>query len=1097
MSKTRKIISLLLVVCLVFSFKISIAFAVSTPQDFFELKPFVVMGTLSNVKTEDLDILKQLGRLESFYDVNLLSKKTSLILVGENYTNLTTLLLELEGYTPINVTKDYPGNGIGVVEFLSNKNVKNIYGEMQPMSLLILSGSDEAGTENAINYVKQILSNRKQLKEGVTFVDANLNELNMPINKVPLGDEYTDYLSKFYAMLTHEKEDLEDKNVVLKNQTMEKETKIKENWNSDWQDFRGAFLRFDHNFLPSYPIGIFTTLADTTNPDLCKVSLSTYNGKILDENSTYVDFVKNNVRHTEIMFGVDDYPWNTKNYYAFRKENANEMFTFNELYGKVTGDCYAQAIFNEAVFRLWGFEPDKTFIITIGSNSGGHAVNLLNSDNSWFIFDSTNYGHPIYRSNYYDNYKYFREFFSESFYTVFSESGNLYSSKSNISFNDIKNIALEGKVLFKGDIKFGSKQNFKDTVEAFAPFTKFSNVVDVPFETTIFDAIPEIPQTIETTSYNYLTTDDFYKVREDLLESSSEYLSLLSYNEILDKSIKYPTSQYTVARFAMQTIRLKNSFVYTNSVFAPRTKDKAKEFSGTYSMTEILNFVKNVLADIKTVPSYSELVDYPDMVLFTKQGTPQSKALFAYAIMYNILQNNDKTNLYILWGPLDGYIAYKSNNQTTYLNCASGEITNKQPDGIWAEFNTQSVKFNNIAPFIEETTKSIDIIGNNKVTIKIPVRDLNWKNSDKSVECQSDKIKINPTKFSDYYKELEVDIDPTKFNEGNYSIPIKVSDEYGSDEITLNINIKKDTTPPTLTFKTSLLQFINTRSFSAEFLVNDDCSTPDNIKVFANIDNSGYKEIIGNKITVDDLSEGKHVILVKAQDEAGNESAEQTISFTVDTTHPTINLNIPQQTHSNTITISGSANDNLSGIDYLKINGQSIIISSDGSFTSTITLSEGLNQITMEAKDFAGNITKQTTTITYSPETVIQLTIGNSVFTVNGVPKQLDSPPVIKNSRTLLPIRAVIESLGGTVDWSPSDKKVTVSLGTNTIELWIGNPQAKVNGITKWIDDTNHKVVPEIINGRTMIPLRFVTENLGATVDWNQDTKTITITYRG
>jgi len=51
-----------------------------------------------------------------------------------------------------------------------------------------------------------------------------------------------------------------------------------------------------------------------------------------------------------------------------------------------------------------------------------------------------------------------------------------------------------------------------------------------------------------------------------------------------------------------------------------------------------------------------------------------------------------------------------------------------------------------------------------------------------------------------------------------------------------------------------------------------------------------------------------------------------------------------------------------------------------------------------------------------------------------------------------------------------------------------------VNGTTKWIDDTNHKVVPEIINGRTMLPLRFVAESLGSTVDWNGDTKTITIT---
>jgi hypothetical protein len=68
-------------------------------------------------------------------------------------------------------------------------------------------------------------------------------------------------------------------------------------------------------------------------------------------------------------------------------------------------------------------------------------------------------------------------------------------------------------------------------------------------------------------------------------------------------------------------------------------------------------------------------------------------------------------------------------------------------------------------------------------------------------------------------------------------------------------------------------------------------------------------------------------------------------------------------------------------------------------------------------------------------------------------------------------------------------------LKDTTIELWIGKPQATVNGQTKWIDDTNHKVMPEIINGRTMLPLRFVAESLGAKVDWEPNTKTITITY--
>ncbi len=63
------------------------------------------------------------------------------------------------------------------------------------------------------------------------------------------------------------------------------------------------------------------------------------------------------------------------------------------------------------------------------------------------------------------------------------------------------------------------------------------------------------------------------------------------------------------------------------------------------------------------------------------------------------------------------------------------------------------------------------------------------------------------------------------------------------------------------------------------------------------------------------------------------------------------------------------------------------------------------------------------------------------------------------------------------------------------IKLWIGKPIAKVNGVNTPIDSTNSKVVPEIINGRTYLPLRFISENLGASVDWDAKTQTITIYY--
>ncbi|MGC9125170.1 MAG: VPS10 domain-containing protein [Caldisericaceae bacterium] len=129
--------------------------------------------------------------------------------------------------------------------------------------------------------------------------------------------------------------------------------------------------------------------------------------------------------------------------------------------------------------------------------------------------------------------------------------------------------------------------------------------------------------------------------------------------------------------------------------------------------------------------------------------------------------------------------------------------------------------------------------------------------------------------------------------------------------------------------------------------------------------------------------------------------------------------------------------------------------------------------------------------------TTIILQVGSSSFTVNGTPNTLDSPPLIKNGRTLLPIRAVIEALNGSIGWDQSTKKVTVSLGSDTIELWIGKSIAKVNDKDTLIDSKDSKVVPEIINGRTMLPIRFVAESLGCNVGWDGTTKAITITYEG
>jgi hypothetical protein len=137
-------------------------------------------------------------------------------------------------------------------------------------------------------------------------------------------------------------------------------------------------------------------------------------------------------------------------------------------------------------------------------------------------------------------------------------------------------------------------------------------------------------------------------------------------------------------------------------------------------------------------------------------------------------------------------------------------------------------------------------------------------------------------------------------------------------------------------------------------------------------------------------------------------------------------------------------------------------------------------------------------TICGGSQTIVTLQINNPKMKVNGTEKAIDeqgTKPIIKNNRTLVPIRAIIESLGGTIAWDATAKKVTLALGSTTMQLWIGSSTAKVNDKDIPIDKDDPKVVPEIINSRTMIPLRFVAENLGCDVLWESSTQTVTIKY--
>jgi len=128
---------------------------------------------------------------------------------------------------------------------------------------------------------------------------------------------------------------------------------------------------------------------------------------------------------------------------------------------------------------------------------------------------------------------------------------------------------------------------------------------------------------------------------------------------------------------------------------------------------------------------------------------------------------------------------------------------------------------------------------------------------------------------------------------------------------------------------------------------------------------------------------------------------------------------------------------------------------------------------------------------------VIKMTIGRKGLLVNGRFKDTDVPPIIKNDRTILPVRFVAEALGAKVGWDGKTRKVTIILNEKTIEMYIGKSTAYINGKPVQIDPNNPKVTPVIINSRTFIPVRFVAEAFGAQVEWDNYTRTVTIIYEG
>ncbi len=134
--------------------------------------------------------------------------------------------------------------------------------------------------------------------------------------------------------------------------------------------------------------------------------------------------------------------------------------------------------------------------------------------------------------------------------------------------------------------------------------------------------------------------------------------------------------------------------------------------------------------------------------------------------------------------------------------------------------------------------------------------------------------------------------------------------------------------------------------------------------------------------------------------------------------------------------------------------------------------------MSLRKRHFGGELEIKPLTISFDKIKVI----------IDGELQKFDQPPVNKDGSVLVPMRAIFEKLGAEISWNNTERSVTATKGGVTIYLRIGSTQPTVNGIVKPLE-----VPAQLVNSYTMVPVRFISESLGAEVNWDQASQTVYI----
>jgi len=269
---------------------------------------------------------------------------------------------------------------------------------------------------------------------------------------------------------------------------------------------------------------------------------------------------------------------------------------------------------------------------------------------------------------------------------------------------------------------------------------------------------------------------------------------------------------------------------------------------------------------------------------------------------------------------------------------------------------------------------------------------------------------------------------------------IRVAVQGGSENGTVSteFRISKDKTPPPLSLDDSIPTLTNKK------MIKIQGQTEPGATIF--VDNLEISVAESGAFSMDfELGEGENTIRIKAVDSSAN-TTRKSLTVTLDTMAPFLNVDSVDDRYieATEITVNGRVDEN-STIEIVGIDGVKPVKTSS-SFEFSVPIIFGDSEFEVVATDIAGNSTKKAYKLTNFKRTTIIMKIDSLEFLVNGEVKELRFAPFIEKGSTMVPVRAISEAFGALVSYDSNTRSIEISLGKIQILLQIGVSHMIVRG---------------------------------------------------